>query len=202
MLGGTDPYSHLTEQEKQALIKKLQAQVDDTKEVAVDNIGQIVERGEKLQGIADTTRQTEEQALEFTGNARQMYIKARFQNWALSAAILGMLFGAAYAFSVGASMPMVLASTGMAGVMFYGVMWMASGLIQSVMSLPFFSMGFESGATVDDHPSNNLTTAMTPQLSDHQTYLTAFAPQAPPNNLGLPEEEPSALNRLLPKRPL
>lgn len=198
MLGGTDLYSHLTEQEKQALIKKLQAQVDDTKEVAVDNIGQIVERGEKLQGIADTTRQTEEQALEFTGNARQMYIKARFKNWALSAAILGMLFGAGYAFSVGASMPMVLASTGMAGVMFYGVMWMASGLIQSVMGLPFFSMGFESNVTVDDHPSNLLTKPMTPQLSEHQAYLTAFTPKAQPNKIGLPEVEPSGQYRLSP----
>ena len=164
-----------TEAEKQALIKKLQQQVEDTTEVAVDNIGLVVERGERLEEIIDTTRQTEEQALEFSGNARQMYIKAKFQNWALGAAIFGMLLGAGYGFSMGASVPMVLASTGLGGVLFYGAMWMASGAIQSFMQLPFFSFAFETTPTLDQHADNQLKNSATPELAVSPVLAKAYA---------------------------
>tara|TARA_R110002110_G_scaffold271566_3_gene487006 strand:- start:29219 stop:29830 length:612 start_codon:yes stop_codon:yes gene_type:complete len=145
--GSTPP----TEQDKSNQVKRLKDQVADTTEVVLDTIDQLVERGENLEDLVDQTGQTEDKALEFTGNARKMLVKAKFKSWALSAAMVGGIVGGFYGLSVGASIPMLLASSGMVGALFYGVMWMCSGIIQSGMRLPFLGFSFQPAVHKDDY---------------------------------------------------
>lgn len=144
-----------TIQEKEALRKRLQGQVKDTEEVLLDAIGQLIERGSNLESVADKTGETEDKALEFTGNARKMRVKTQFKSWALTASMVGAVVGGLYGLSMGASLPMMLASAGIVGALFYGGMWMCSGLIQSFMSLPFFRLSFQSDVQSDERMLTN-----------------------------------------------
>lgn len=139
-----------TVQEQEAQRKRLQGQVDDTKEVLLDTIDQLIERGENLESVADKTGETEDQSLEFTGNAHKMRVKAQFKSWALTASIVGMVIGGFYGLSMGASLPMMLASSGIVGALFYGGMWMCSGVIQSFIGLPFFRFSFQPDVQQDE----------------------------------------------------
>ncbi len=139
-----------TVQEKEALRKRLQGQVEDTKEVLLDTIDQLIERGSNLESVADKTGETEDKSLEFTGNARKIRIKAQFKSWALTASIVGAVVGGFYGLSMGASLPMMFASAGIVGALFYGGMWMCSGIIQSFIGLPFFRFSFQSDIQQDE----------------------------------------------------
>jgi len=139
-----------TVQDQEAQRKRLQGQVDDTKEVLLDTIDQLIERGSNLESIADKTGETEEQSLEFTSNAHKMRVKAQFKSWAMTASIVGMVIGGFYGLSMGASLPMMLASSGIVGALFYGGMWMCSGIIQSFIGLPIFRFSFQSNIQQDE----------------------------------------------------
>lgn len=155
MTPGTSGSTPPTEKDKKDQIKRLKEQVADTTEVVLDTIDQIVERGENLEEVIDGTDQTDDKALEFNGNAHKMLVKAKFKSWALTAAMVGGIVGGFYGLSVGASIPMLLASSGIVGGLFYGVMWMCSGIIQSGMSLPFFGLSFQSEAQKDIRQEKN-----------------------------------------------
>lgn len=123
-------------------IKDMKDTVDRTKKIMVDNIDQLLQRGEKLEKLVDKSDQTQEQAQIFTQQARQIQIKARFENIALTAAMLGFVIGGFYGLSSGIGLPMVAICGGIGGVIFYSVVWMFSGAIQSILKLPFLNFGF------------------------------------------------------------
>ncbi|MCS5707466.1 hypothetical protein CC99x_000965 [Candidatus Berkiella cookevillensis] len=145
-------------------IQDMTETIDRTKRIMVDNIDQLLQRGEKLEQLLDKTAQTEEKAQIFTQQARQIQIKARFENIAMTAAMIGFILGGFYGLSAGIGLPMVAICGGIGGVVFYSVVWMFSGAIQSILKLPFFNLGFSPNIEKIEDESISVTKNFHPSL--------------------------------------
>lgn len=152
-------------------IQDMKETIDRTKEIMVDNIDQLLQRGDKLEQLLDKTDQAEEQAQIFTQQARQIQIKARFENIAMTAAMLGFVLGGFYGLSSGIGLPMVAICGGIGGVVFYSVVWMFSGAIQSILKLPFLNFGFGPSIEKIEDESIFLTKNFHPSLDDVKPSL-------------------------------
>lgn len=145
-------------------IQDMKDTIDRTKEIMVDNIDQLLQRGEKLEQLLDKTDQAEEKAQIFTQQARQIQIKARFENIAMTAAMIGFILGGFYGLSSGIGLPMVAICGGIGGVIFYSVVWMLSGAIQSILKLSFFNLGFSPSIEKIEDESIIVTKNVHPSL--------------------------------------
>ena len=152
-------------------IQDMKETIDRTKEIMVDNIDQLLQRGDKLEQLLDKTDQAEEQAQIFTQQARQIQIKARFENIAMTAAMLGFVLGGFYGLSSGIGLPMVAICGGIGGVVFYSVVWMFSGAIQSILKLPFLNFGFSPSIEKIEDESIFLKKNFHPSLGDVKPSL-------------------------------
>lgn len=133
--------NQLPKTQDQQVIEEMKKTVDETKKIMVDNIDQLLDRGTKLEQLTDKSEQIEDQAQAFSQNARQMYIKARFESIAMGGALIGMILGAILALSSGLGLPVVAVGAGIGGALGYSLVWMFSGAIQSIMKLPIFNVG-------------------------------------------------------------
>lgn len=157
----------------QEKIEEMQETVDRTKKVMVDNIDKLLERGDKLEQLVDKTEQTEDKSQLFNQNAKQMQIKARFQNIAIGAALVGLVVGGFYGLSAGIGLPMVAICGGIGAVVCYSAVWMFSGAIQSILKLPFLSLGFNeapSNVSASSPEPKNVIELSTPGANLLQLY--------------------------------
>merc|ERR1711871_925646 len=53
-------------------LHKVRGQIDEVKDVMVQNIEKLIERGEKIEILVDKTKNLNEQALEFNKRSRQV----------------------------------------------------------------------------------------------------------------------------------
>lgn len=72
-------------------ISKIQAQIDDVKEVMLQNIEDVIQRGENIDNLVDTTGNLFEEATQFEDNSRTLRKAMWWKNCKLILMILGVL---------------------------------------------------------------------------------------------------------------
>lgn len=150
-------------------IRQAQENVDAAKEVMVENIGKLLERGELLERLEDKTARMDEQSKMTSEKAKQIYIKSRFDNIAMSAALVGLVFGGLYGLGSGIGLPMIVICGGLGSALCYSAVWMFSGVIQSFLQLPIFNSNVsvkQSNQSIDHSIDHDNRLNMTHNLTE------------------------------------